>query len=572
MKKLKLDTSRVENLWDMLENCVEQYPDHKMGFISDKGETSLLTYADLRERSLQLLGGLRQKKISSGDNVILAIDKNEETIPILWACIAGNVVPTILQPPVSFSTINPALEKIEKVYEKLGAPMVIVSEETSKKWMSKTVATENVVSVADIPITDLPPCLPEKEPDETAYIQFSSGSTGDPKGVVLTHRNLVKNVDAITRKADLGPWDTSLSWMPLYHDMGLIGFHFTTLFSAMDQYSIDPVDFIKNPFLWLDHMSAKKVSVTGSPNFGQIIVNRHLKRKTHKDWDFSPMKVLFNGAEPISPEIMNEFLHLLSRHHFKPEAMMPVYGMAEATLAVTFSPLKEKPLVRAFDRQEIQVRNRAVPVPANSPRAMHCVSVGKAIEHCQYRITDAKDTPLEEKQVGHIQVTGENVCPGYYHDPEATAGIFSGHWLRTGDMGFTFEGNLYVTGRHKDIIFVRGQNIYANDMEAIATRLEGVSYGKVVIGGVFDEIKGQDRIIIFLVGSLKPATAGTFLQLKKLFRETMAITPDVFIPVKSNEIPKTSSGKIQRYKLIRRYLHGEFDETGRKMQALMKGM
>lgn len=568
--KSRMDLSQVKTVWDILENNVKNYPDNVVGFVKDDGETHEITYKELHSMALAYSGGLRERGLKSGDKLILAFNKNEETIPILWACFAAGIVPTILQPPVSFSSTNPALEKIINVFQKLNHPYILVSDETLTKWDVPLIPVNKVISFSSLEQDDN--SLPAKKPNEhdIAYIQFSSGSTGDPKGIQLSHRNLIKNIQAISIKFEHIPADVMVNWMPLYHDMGLIGFHFTIMVQACNQYHIDPVDFIKNPYLWLDMLSRKKGSVTGCPNFGQALVIRHLKRKKPENWNLENIKVVFNGAEPISTSIMNEFMELLAPYGFKKKAMMPVYGLAEATLAVSFSPLHEEPLITAFDRHRLQNLQHVSEFKSNNPAALEIVSVGKAIDHCEYIIADEEDKPLPEGMVGQVLIKGENITTGYFEDQEATEQVFSGPWLKTGDMGFIYEGNLYITGRYKDIIFIGGKNLYANDLEAIACRLEGVTYGKVVIGGAFDEKKGQDQVIVFLVGSPNPNTATTFKKLKELMQETLAMTVQIFIPVKSNEIPKTSSGKIQRYKLIERYLKGEFEDVINKTKALMK--
>ncbi|MBU2651519.1 MAG: AMP-binding protein [Bacteroidetes bacterium] len=566
----RLDTSHIQNIWEILENNVRHFPDNIIGFVKDDGAVHELSYRNLRDAALKLLGGLKKKGIRSGDKLILALNRNEETLPLLWACFAGNIIPTILQPPVSFSEMNPALEKIINVYKKLDEPFIVVSDETADKWELRSVPKSKIIKEGSV--ERIPSGIQTGPFIKTglAFIQFSSGSTGDPKGIMLSHKNLLKNIDAISIRFDHIPADVMVNWMPLYHDMGLIGFHFTIMIQACNQYHIDPVDFIKNPFLWLDMLSQKKGTVTGCPNFGQALVIRHLKRKQPDQWDLSPVKVVFNGAEPISTGIMNEFMNKLAPYGFRKKAMMPVYGLAEATLAVSFSPLNDEPLITSFDRFQLQNLYHAEKVRENEKNAIELVSVGNAINHCEYIIADESNKPVSEAKVGHVLIRGENVTSGYYNDPESTAGIFAGPWLKTGDMGFIFKGNLYITGRYKDIIFAGGKNLYAHDLEAIACRMDDIPYGKIVIGGTFDEKKGQDQIIVFLVGTANSNTARIFIRLKQLMQETLALTLNVFVPVKSNEIPKTSSGKIQRYKLIERYLKGEFDEAIQKTRELIK--
>lgn len=551
----------MKTLPDILINAAENHPDHGIGYVRSDGSICFQTYAELLSLSRSLLPGLNKLGLRPKDKVILALGKNDETVPLLWACFLGGIIPTILQPPVSFSDINPAGEKLTTVYKKLGRPKIILSDERAESWESGQVMPEDIIAGSSIEKTEQQPQNHSQEIDDIAFIQFSSGSTGEPKGVVLTHRNIIINLEAIYKKIELNSSDRSLNWMPYYHDMGLIGLHLTNLYRSVTQYNIDPVDFIKKPFLWLDLLSEKKITITACPNFGQALIIRYLKRRQQGSWDFSNIKVLFNGAEPISSTIMNEFIELFKLSGFNPEAMMPVYGMAEATLAITFSGLRDFPLVTPFDRHLIQHHNKAVKANGKEESLLHVVSVGKAIDDCYIRIVDDKDIEVTDGTIAHIQTTGGNITQGYYNDSSRTKNLFCGKWLRTGDLGFIYEGNLYITGRFKDIISLRGQNYYAHDLEQIAHKIEGIGYGKIVIAGVFDEKKGQDILIVFITGSVNTNTIELCIKIRNLFRETMGITIDTFIPVRSNQIPKTSSGKIQRYKLVARFLKGEFNET-----------
>ncbi len=562
---------KIKTLQDILINAATNYPKNGIGYVHYDGDIYFQSYLELFKQSKKLLYGLTQFGIQPKDKLILALNKNEETIPLLWACISGGIIPTILQPPISFSEINPAAEKLTKVYNLLNKPKIIFSDNLYDKWDSKNISKESLLNFSSIPQSDDNIGIIKADENDIAFIQFSSGSTGAPKGIMLTHKNIITNLDAISIGMELSLKDSSVNWMPLYHDMGLFGFHFTALYKTVNQYQIDPADFIKKPFLWLDIISQKKITTTGCPNFGQSIALRHLKRKKASNWDLSHLKVIFNGAEPISVTIMNEFTKELEKFGFNPKAMMPAYGMAESTLAITFSPLLQLPTVIPFNRKELQNNNKAVKSTDDKDiETQKIVSVGKALNDIEIRIVDDNDKALEETKVGHIQIKGKSITHGYYNDPIATKKSYCGEWFRTGDLGFIFDGNLFITGRFKDIIFINGKNYYANDLENIALQIEEVNFGKIVFGGVFDEKLGHDKLILFLVGSPNKKNSNTFTKIKQLFRKTIGINIDVFIPIKSNQIPKTSSGKIQRYKLISQYLKGKFDESINKTSEIIK--
>jgi len=457
---------------------------------------------------------------------------------------------------MTFSGYNPSVVKLMNVYEQLNSPFIFMSTEVKG---SGDLPEDKVKHIKELDCNGAYPD-PILKPDDLAFIQFSSGSTGDPKGIMLTHNNLMVNMDAIRIGLDLHYPDNIGNWMPLFHDMGLIGYHLTPLYSISFQYHTETIDFIMNPGLWINMMSQQRITVTGCPNFGLALVLRYLNRKkTPSDWDLSSMKAMLNGAEPISVKIMQDFIDALSPYGFRPEAMMPVYGMAEATLAISFSHLMEPSVITAFDPAMLDHENKAIPVEHSEPSARLISEVGVALNDVEIRIVDDDDLPLENQIAGHIQLKGAGITKCYYKNPVATESAFCGEWLRTGDIGFFFEGRLYISGRYKDIIFKNGRNYFANDLESMACTIDDISYGKVCFGGTTSKETGQDKVIAFVAGIQESKTVETFRELRALLRSNLGITVDEMVLIKSNEIPKTSSGKLQRFKLMQRYINREFD-------------
>jgi acyl-CoA synthetase (AMP-forming)/AMP-acid ligase II len=549
----------IKTLPELLRRAASAAPLMGIDYVQDDGSVEHQSYSELLDQAIKTGSGLRAMGLMPGDKAIIATEDNHATINLLWACFMAGIIPTILQPPVSYSDHNPILIKLMNVYIQLGNPCIFID--------SHHKASDHHFGEKLIHFDDIPDGIDELKfypgQNDLAFIQFSSGSTGEPKGVMLTHRNLAKNIEAIIIGLDLTPIDHTGNWMPLYHDMGLIGYHLTPIYVPCRQSHIHTVDFIKNPSLWLDLMSNSKITVTGCPNFGQALVLRHLKRKTEThNWDFSSMKALLNGAEPISVKIMDDFTEALKKYNFREEAMMPVYGMAEATLAISFTPLMKPSVITAFDVEELDFKQRAIKI--NQPTTGHAFrilsSIGVALKYFEIRIVDDLDSELPDGNVGHIQIKGGSVTQGYFNNAEATKSMFCGDWLRTGDIGFFFEGYLYISGRFKDIIFINGKNYYANDLENLGCTLEGITYGKIVFGGISDKKNGREKVLAFIAGIPDAKANEALHDLRVLLRKTLGVQIDEMIPVRSNEIPKTSSGKVQRYKLIQRYLQGEFTE------------
>jgi acyl-CoA synthetase (AMP-forming)/AMP-acid ligase II len=257
---------------------------------------------------------------------------------------------------------------------------------------------------------------------------------------------------------------------------------------------------------------------------------------------------------------MEEFTTAVEKYHFRKEAMMPVYGMAEATLAISFTPLMQPSVITCFDSEELDRNRKAVQIkaPLNSKKGRYISGVGIALNDMYIRIVDESDQELTEGNVGNIQIKGPSVTKGYFKNKSATESTFCGDWLRTGDIGFFFNENLYISGRYKDIIFMNGKNYFANDLESLACTMEEISYGKVAIGGITDPKSGKDKIIIFAAGIPESKAEETLQTLRALFRKTLGIPVDEMVILRSNEFPKTSSGKIQRYKILQRYQQGDF--------------
>jgi acyl-CoA synthetase (AMP-forming)/AMP-acid ligase II len=542
---------------DLLTRAILKNPELFIGYSDKNSNITVQTYQELLVEAKRIAAGLFNLGLKKGDKLIIATRYNRETIEMLWGSILLGVVPTILQTPVTISGDHPPLVKLLKVFELLNNPYIIVSSEVKDidaPLEGKIKHKNELVVTGTFP-------EPELSPDDLAFIQFSSGSTGDPNGIMLSHNNLMVNMDAIRGGTDSHYPDHWGNWMPLFHDMGLIGYHLTPIYSMVFQSHVETLDFIMNPGLWLNLMSRQKVSITGTTNFGLALVLKYLKRgKQIFDWDFTSMKAFLNGAEPISVKVMQDFVEALKPYKLKPEAMMPVYGMSEATLAISFASLWDRSVATAFNAFLLDSEKKARPVDPSDPSARLLSEVGVALNDMEIRITDDHDRVVKDGIAGHIQIKGPSVTKGYYKNPGATASAFCGEWFRTGDIGFFFEGHLYISGRFKDIIFKNGMHYFANDLEEQAVAIEEIKYGKVCLGGTTDRETGEETVIVFIAGLQEEKAPETFRKLRTLLRSNLGISIDVLVLIKSNEIPKTSSGKLQRYKLMQRYLTGDFDD------------
>ncbi|MDH3778207.1 MAG: non-ribosomal peptide synthetase, partial [Gammaproteobacteria bacterium] len=384
--------------------------------------------------------------------------------------------------------------------------------------------------------------------------------------VVLTHRNLCVNIRAIVEGADWREDDQALSWMPLTHDMGLIGFHLSVLAAGMNHAVMDTSVFVRRPLLWMSKASELRATQLCSPNFGYKHFLKLFVRKGLPDIDLSSVKRILNGAEPISWDLCEEFLTALAPYGLKRNTMLPVYGLAEATVGVSFSELGPEYGRVIMDRHSLQIGEKFRPVDESDSDAVSFVTVGKAIRDVDIRITDDSDAELSPGHIGYIQLHGGSMTERVYGDPEATAALFTADgWLRTGDCGVFVDDKLVITGRQKDIIIINGQNYYPHDIEEIVARIDGLDLNKVVVAGATPKGGQTEELVAFILyrqdlDDFRPLVDAV----RDVVGEQTGIAVDTVIPVP--KIPKTTSGKVQRGKLLEAYFDGEFDAVLDELQ------
>ncbi|MFC5469004.1 amino acid adenylation domain-containing protein [Cohnella suwonensis] len=543
-------------------------------FIHKKSETRL-SYRELYDRSLDLATRMRARGWRPRDEIVIRIEDPQSFITAFWGCLLGGFIPV----PLTAGGSEDHRTKLLHVWRLLNRPKLLGESDHASDFADESEdgpRPEQCHSLDGLlaeptgePVSAHEDDLPYRsDGSEIAFIQFSSGSTGEPKGVMLTHANLLSNMEAIVACSGTTSRDSSLSWMPLTHDMGLIGFHLAPIYAGMEQYLMQPAQFMLDPMLWLAKAHEHRVTSIASPNFGYKHFLGAYKPEQAEGWDLSCVRLIFNGAEPISAEWAERFLMALEKHGLHPAAMFPVYGMAEATLAVTFPPAGERLVAVRLDPGSLKIGERVLRAEVDDERAIAFVDVGFPVADCEVRICGDSGASLPEGMVGHIDIRGKNVTAGYYNAPEATERASApGGWLRTGDVGYMQSGRLVITGRFKDIIFVRGQNVYPHDLEKRAEAVEGVGYGKAAACGATDPGTGEEEIVLFVQhrGRLEKFVPLAERVRRQLNRET-GLDIGRVLPIRS--IPRTTSGKIQRFKLAERLAGGEWDEASSELESL----
>ena len=541
-------------------------------FIDGEKEESVVSYASLWDRAVTLLGALQARGMQAGDELIIFSRSNESFVIAFWAAILGGIVPV----PVAVGISDEHRFKLFRILMQLDRGTLITEADLLER-LSDFAAEQGLDTVSETLesrsalMGDLQSgkdgSVYAAAPEDVAFIQYSSGSTSDPKGVCLTHRNLCINIRAIVEGADWNADDQALSWMPLTHDMGLIGFHLSVLAAGMNHAVMDTNVFVRRPLLWMIKAAELRATQLCSPNFGYKHFLKLFERKGLPDLDLSGVKLIMNGAEPISYSLCEEFLEALAPHGLKRSAMFPVYGLAEATVGVSFPEIGEEMSRIVVHRHSLRIGDPYEPAQLGEEDAVSFVKVGKAIRDVQIRIADDSDQPLDDGKVGNIQLFGGSMTERIYGDEDATRQLFThDNWLRTGDCGVIVDDRLVITGRSKDIIIVNGQNYYPHDIEEIAAHVEGLDLGKVVVGGTRTSDSQTEELLVF---ALFKRSLDDFRRLAEKVSARIAehtgLEVDHVIPIR--KVPKTTSGKVQRAALLNAYLDGEFDEILRSLAA-----
>ena len=542
--------------------------------LSDTNE-KYISYKELYYTSLKLLYHFQKSGYKRGDEVIFQIDDNERFIYSFWACILGGMIPV----PITTGSNDEHKMKLFKICDILNNPKIIATAEFFEKlcvYAEKNNISDKIESLKRSAIfleeviqTEKDGEIYTSQSNNIAFIQFSSGSTGDPKGVIITHDNVLVDLNAVLQWDQIGPNDIGLNWMPLTHDMGLIGTHIKGILACMNQYNINTALFIRHPSLWIQKASEHKATILYSPNFGYKHFLKFYHADDKKNWDLSSIRLIYNGAEPISLDLCNEFLDSMSVYGLKRNAMHPVYGLAEGTIAVAFPKTGEDLSFHVLNRNHLKVGETIVETSKEDKDAVIFVDEGYPIYNCYARICDEENQDIGENKIGYVQISGGNVTSGYYNNKKATEQtITADGWLNTGDLGFIKEKRLTITGRAKDVIFASGQNYYSHDIERIGEGVEGIELGKIVAVGAFNENRKGDDLILFVIHKQKLENFIPIVNsLKRVINEKIGIEVAHVIQVKN--IPKTTSGKVQRYKLRDSFMRGEFELVKHEIERLL---
>jgi fatty-acyl-CoA synthase len=527
-------------------------------FIGSDGQERYFPYQALEAEAQRRAAWLAARGIVKGDRVALVVPEGHEFVLSFLGCVVAGAVPVPIFPRATFKAASDYSETVGHIVDASASKLLLAMNanlalvEPVRARLPLGIATTDDLFVGEPPAF-APPGI---SPDDLCFLQFTSGSTSRPKGVIVTHRNLVANASAF-----LGPHgldrrdeDVGVSWLPLFHDMGLIGFILGPLIMDIPVVILPTASFARGPKIWLETLTKYRGTITYAPNFAYALASKRIKERDLSTLDLSPLRVAGCGAEPIQAATLREFARVLAPAGLKDTAFLPSYGMAESTLAITFHALGRP--VR-IDRVDPLALRSGRAEPAQGDDALELVGCGGPFPEHELLIAGADGARLPERAVGEIWARGPSVSAGYYQNAEANAESFPGDgYLHTGDLGYLADGELFICGRSKDLIIIRGANFHPQDLEWAVSELEGVRRGNVVAFST--QLDGEERLVLAVECGSSDAES-VRARVATRINEAFGLAPHDVATVTLGSLPKTSSGKVQRRKTRDLYLGGALE-------------
>jgi fatty-acyl-CoA synthase len=535
-------------------------------FYNAKGEIiSSLPWRMVRERAHRVARKLIAAGFARGERLLITADTWPGFFDAFFGAQYAGLVPVPVSIPVGIGGKEAYLEQLRRQFEASGATAAVGIDDLAGFLAEVARDFPAVCLHGGMDAID---ALPDKEvelrplgSDDLCYIQFSSGSTRHPHGIQIRQAALMANLAGMTGPAglDVVSGDRTVSWLPLYHDMGLIGFTMAPLSCQLSIDYLTPRDFARRPIQWLNLISKNRATISYSPSFGYDLAARRGASQVPPDLDLSTWRHAGIGGDMIRPDVLDRFSQAFASKGFSPKIFIPSYGMAEVCLAITFSPGGTGVRTDSVDRRALAENQRAVPAadPSDVNRARRFVVCGKVLPGHRLEVRDSSGKALSEREVGRIFVNGPSIMPGYFGEPEASREVLSGDgWLDTGDLGYLVDDEIVVTGRAKDLIIVNGRNIWPQDIEWAVEARRVVKRGDAAAFSVENE-QGE-RVIVAVLARVSGEEARINLarDVAGAVREAIAVDCDVALVAPSVGLPMTSSGKLSRARTKANYLAG----------------
>lgn len=523
-----------------------------------------VSWTELHDEARAVGAALQARGLVPGDHVAILGPTSRALITAVQGCWLAGIASMVLPLPMRMASLEAFVESTRARIRHGDAKLVLIDD---------LLAGFYEAGPGDPPIEPIGAVLPgpgnpsgerleipANDPERLIILQYTSGSTSEPKGVMIPDRVLTANIDASCAAAELGPDEVMVSWLPLYHDMGLVGFLSIPMTNGCQLVQAAPQDFMAHPGNWMQWISDHHGTATAGPNFSWVLATRALKRM--EGLDLSQLTLALSGAEPVDPDAVEAFVQEAGRFGFKPGSVFPAFGMAEVAIGGAFPPRHRGLLCDPVDRIVLERDRVAKTVEVSADTEGDAIRrlpiLGHPVPDLEMRIVDPETREeLPERHVGELLIRGTSVTPGYYKRPDATAALFHNGWLCTGDLGYMLDGELVLCGRIKDVIIVGGRNVFPEDIERAVGGLEGVRAGNVIAFGV-EGYKGKETVVVVAeVRTDEPGRVREAIHHRTI--QVCGLPPRDVMLVKAGTLPKTSSGKLQRAKCREQYMAEELD-------------
>jgi acyl carrier protein len=538
------------------------HPQRLQVHLYNEGSEEEFSYAAIRSGAAACASRLAAHGLQPCQTVAIMLPTGRDYLFCFFGILMAGAIPVPLYPPARPTQIEDHLRRHAGILDNCRAAMLITIPEAKTVALllrSQVASLQRVLMPDDLAGGDAGFAPIPVKPGDIAFLQYTSGSTGNPKGVALTHANLVANIRAMRDAVQANTNDVFVSWLPLYHDMGLIGAWFAALYIGFPTVLMSPLAFLSHPSRWLWAIHRHRGTLSGGPNFAYELCLKRIDDSELEGLDLSCWRYAFNGAEPVSPDTLAAFEQRFARHGLAATALQPVYGLAEASVGLAFPAPGTRYRVDRIERAAFQNRGVARPAPAAESGALELPCCGRVIEAHHLRVVDSAGVELADRQEGRLQFKGPSATSGYYRNPELTQKLFAGTWLETGDLAYLADGELYLSGRAKDVIIRGGRNLYPYELEQAVGALPGIRKGCVAVFGSIDRASGTERVVV--LAETRETEPAALEALRRSINERavdlIGLPADDIVLAPPHTVLKTSSGKI------RRAASREYYESGR---------
>jgi 1-acyl-sn-glycerol-3-phosphate acyltransferase len=549
----RVASASARTLVDVLRWHADATPDRVHIYLREEHDhTRAISYGALWRQAASVAAGLVARRVAPGDRVALLLRTEVAFFEAYFGVLLAGAVPVPLYPPFRADGLEEYARRQSGILRNADARLLLTfaeAERVARLLRPLAPSLSDVLTVDDIHLDVRAFAVPQIDQANLTLIQYTSGSTGMPKGVALTHANLLANIRAFGQALSINADDVGVTWLPLYHDMGLIGTWLGALYHGIPLVVMSPLAFLSRPVRWLEAFGRHRGTVSAAPNFAYDLCVRKIADDELAQLDLSSWRSALNGAEAVIPSTIERFCDRFSQYGFKREAMKPVYGLAEASLCVTVPLPGRGPRVDRVARAPFERARRIEPAAPTDPNPLTFVACGRPLAGHEIRIASPRGDGLGDREEGAIHFRGPSVMQGYFRDPEATAAITCGDgWMDSGDLGYCADGDLFITGRAKDMIIAAGRNIYPQEVEEAVADVAGVRRGCVAAFGVDDQRTGTERLVVVAESRQRTVDERAVIRdaIAARLVDAIGIPPDEVFVAAPGTIPKSSSGKIRR--------------------------